>query len=132
MRLILVAFFVLAQAAPPPQKRGHIHANRRRARWRGATLGAGARFGRRRIRHDHRVLHTVGGHGLAEQRFGQVDLRFGKILRLGRAKTVVNLDVYNLFNVNTVLTVNYAYATWLRPTSVLLARFAKIGVQFDF
>jgi hypothetical protein len=66
------------------------------------------------------------------ERLNQVDMRFGKILRLGRTKTVVNLDVYNLFNVNTVLTVNYAYATWQRPTSILLARFAKIGVQFDF
>ena len=66
------------------------------------------------------------------ERLNQVDMRFGKIVRLGRTKTVVNLDVYNLFNVNTALTVNYAYATWLRPTSILLARFAKIGVQFDF
>jgi len=66
------------------------------------------------------------------ERLNQVDMRFGKILHLGRTKTVVNLDVYNLFNVNTVLSVNYAYATWLRPTSILLARFAKIGVQFDF
>jgi hypothetical protein len=66
------------------------------------------------------------------ERLNQVDMRFGKILRLGRLKTVVNFDVYNVFNVNTVLTVNYAYATWLRPTSILLARFAKIGVQFDF
>ena len=65
-------------------------------------------------------------------RLNQVDLRFGKIVHFGRTKTVVNLDVYNLFNVNTVLGVNYAYATWLRPTSILLARFAKIGVQFDF
>jgi hypothetical protein len=40
--------------------------------------------------------------------------------------------VYNVFNANTVLGVNYAYATWMRPTSILLARFAKIGVQFDF
>jgi hypothetical protein len=66
------------------------------------------------------------------ERLNQVDMRFGKILHLGRTKTVVNLDVYNLFNVNTVLTVNYAYATWQRPTSILLARFAKLGVQFDF
>ena len=65
-------------------------------------------------------------------RLNQVDMRFAKILHLGRTKTVVNLDVYNLFNVNTVLSVNYAYATWLRPTSILLARFAKVGVQFDF
>ena len=66
------------------------------------------------------------------ERLNQVDVRVGKILHVGRTKTVVNLDVYNLFNANTVLTVNYAYATWLRPTSILLARFAKIGVQFDF
>jgi Carboxypeptidase regulatory-like domain len=66
------------------------------------------------------------------ERLNQVDARVGKILHLGRTKTMVNLDIYNLFNVNTVLTVNYAYATWQRPTSILLARFAKIGVQFDF
>jgi len=66
------------------------------------------------------------------ERLNQVDMRFGKILHVGRTKTVVNLDLYNLFNANTVLTVNYAYATWQRPTSILLARFAKIGVQFDF
>ena len=66
------------------------------------------------------------------ERLNQVDLRVGKILRVGATRTTVNLDVYNLFNVNTVLTVNNAYATWQRPTSILLARFAKIGVQFDF
>ena len=66
------------------------------------------------------------------ERLNQVDIRFGKILRFGRTKTVLNLDVYNLFNMNTVLTVNNAFASWQRPTSILLARFAKIGVQFDF
>ena len=30
------------------------------------------------------------------------------------------------------LGVNYAYATWQRPTQIPLERFAKIGVQFDF
>jgi hypothetical protein len=66
------------------------------------------------------------------ERLNQFDVRVGKILRFGRTKTTLNLDVYNLFNVNTVLTVNNAFATWQRPTSILLARFAKIGVQFDF
>ncbi len=66
------------------------------------------------------------------ERLNQVDLRVGKILRFGRTKTSLNLDVYNLFNVNTVLTLNNAFATWQRPTSILLARFAKVGVQFDF
>jgi hypothetical protein len=66
------------------------------------------------------------------ERLNQVDVRVGKILRFGRTKTTVNLDVYNLFNVNTVLTLNNAYASWQRPTSILLARFAKISAQFDF
>jgi carboxypeptidase family protein len=66
------------------------------------------------------------------ERLNQVDLRVGKILRFGRTKTSLNLDLYNLFNVNTVLTVNNAFATWQRPTSILLARFAKVGMQIDF
>lgn len=66
------------------------------------------------------------------ERLNQVDLRVGKILRFGRTKTSLNLDVYNVFNVNTVLTVNNAFATWQRPTSILLARFAKVGMQIDF
>jgi len=66
------------------------------------------------------------------ERLNQVDMRVGKILRFGRTKTSLNLDIYNLFNANTVLTVNNAFATWQRPTSILLARFAKIGMQFDF
>jgi hypothetical protein len=66
------------------------------------------------------------------ERLNQVDVRLAKLLRFGRTRTTLNLDVYNLFNVNTVLTVNNAFASWQRPTSILLARFAKIGVQFDF
>jgi len=66
------------------------------------------------------------------ERLNQVDLRMGKILRFGRTKSSVNLDLYNLFNANTVLTVNNAFASWQRPTSILLARFAKIGMQIDF
>jgi hypothetical protein len=34
--------------------------------------------------------------------------------------------------VDAVTGVNSNYATWLRPQAVILGRFAKIGVQFDF
>jgi hypothetical protein len=34
--------------------------------------------------------------------------------------------------VNTVLTSSTAYATWQRPQSIMLARFAKLGLQLDF
>jgi hypothetical protein len=66
------------------------------------------------------------------ERLNQLDFRFGKIMRFGRARAMLSLDVYNALNVDTVLSVNNAYASWLRPTSAMLARFAKIGVQFDF
>jgi hypothetical protein len=42
------------------------------------------------------------------------------------------LDIYNALNVDAVTGVNSAYASWLRPQAVILGRFAKIGVQFDF
>ncbi|HKC57406.1 MAG TPA: carboxypeptidase regulatory-like domain-containing protein, partial [Vicinamibacterales bacterium] len=65
-------------------------------------------------------------------RLNQLDLRFGRAVSLGRARATVNLDLYNALNVDTVLTMSNAYATWQRPQSIILARFAKIGVQFDF
>jgi len=65
-------------------------------------------------------------------RLNQLDLRFGRAVSLGRARATVNLDLYNALNVDTVLTTSNAYATWQRPQSIILARFAKLGVQFDF
>ena len=54
-------------------------------------------------------------------------MRFAKILRFGGTRTTVGLDVYNLLNSNPVLTYNQAFSptttTWLRPNSVLPARF---------
>ena len=38
-----------------------------------------------------------------------MDLRFGKILRFGRTRTNVSLDLYNLFNSNTGTTFNQAF-----------------------
>ena len=65
-------------------------------------------------------------------RLNQLDLRIGRALHVGRTRTTLNLDVYNALNVDTVLTMSNAYATWQRPQSIILARFAKLGLQFDF
>jgi hypothetical protein len=71
---------------------------------------------------------TVYGH-----RLNSVDLRFGKILRFGKTKSQVNLDIYNLANSNTteVYQRNYG-ATYLNPLSIMSARFFKISGQIDF
>ena len=46
-------------------------------------------------------LNIVEPGTLYDDRLNQIDLRFGKNLRYGRTKTLVALDVFNLFNSNT-------------------------------
>jgi Carboxypeptidase regulatory-like domain len=69
-------------------------------------------------------------------RVNQIDMRFAKVLRFGRTRSTVGIDVYNIINSNSVLTYNQTFAptttTWLRPTSVLQPRFVKFSAQVDF
>jgi hypothetical protein len=68
-------------------------------------------------------------------RTNRLDLRVGKIVRLGTSRAQVSLDVYNVFNSSAVLTYNQTFipgGRWLTPTSVITARFARISGQFDF
>src|SRR5207244_13489633 len=65
-------------------------------------------------------------------RRNELDLRFGKILRAGKSRTVVSLDIYNALNTDALINVNQNFAAWLRPTEILNARLAKFSVQFGF
>ena len=72
-------------------------------------------------------------------RINQIDLRLAKNVRLGRVRTNIGVDVYNIANSAAVLTYNQAFSAsttpataWLRPNSVLQSRFAKISAQIDF
>ena len=78
------------------------------------------------------TVNLVAPGTMYGERLNQLDLRFGKVLRFGRTRTTVNLDLYNALNANTVLSQNNNFAAWQVPTSILTARFAKISVQFDF
>ena len=66
------------------------------------------------------------------ERLNQLDLRFGKLLTFDRLRTAVHLDLYNALNADTILAKSDAYAIWQRAQAILMARFAKISVQFDF
>ena len=59
-----------------------------------------------------------------------------KILRFGRSRTNVGVDLFNLFNTNAVSqylqTCAGNGATWLQPSGLVSARFAKLSVQIDF
>ena len=68
-------------------------------------------------------------------RVNEVDLRLGKIFKIGRTRTTVGIDIYNLLNSAAILSYNQAFiagGAWLAPTSEMSARFAKISLQFDF
>jgi hypothetical protein len=69
-------------------------------------------------------------------RISTMDLRVTKVLRFGRTRTNVGLDLYNLFNSNTGTAFNQAFgtdgSTWLRPTTVLTPRFIRFNVTMDF
>ena len=65
-------------------------------------------------------------------RRNELDLRFGKVLRFGRAKTVAAVDLFNALNANPVIAENLAYSVWRAPQSILNPRYARFSVQFDF
>jgi hypothetical protein len=63
----------------------------------------------------------------------QLDLRIGKILRFGRTRANINLDVVNALNSNDNLAYSPTFsATWPAPTSVLTARLFRFSAQIDF
>jgi len=75
---------------------------------------------------------TVPGQ-LYDNRINQVDLKVGKILRLGGTRTLVAMDLYNLFNSNPALTWDQNYGVnYLRPTGILMPRFLRFNVTVDF
>jgi hypothetical protein len=66
-------------------------------------------------------------------RINQLDFRVAKVLRYGRTRTQVGLDVYNMLNSSAIQTYNQTFgASWLTPTLVLPARFMKVSAQIDF
>jgi hypothetical protein len=67
-------------------------------------------------------------------RRNQLDLRLAKGFRLGSNRRLqVLADIYNIFNTDAYTSVNTTYGSqWLQPTSILQARFVKLGAQLKF
>ena len=77
-------------------------------------------------------IALVAPNTLYLDRRNELDLRFGKVFKAGRSRSIVSLDLYNTLNTDRPVTVNQSYASWLAPTEILNPRVAKISVQFDF
>jgi hypothetical protein len=78
------------------------------------------------------TVNLVAPGTMYGERMNQLDLRFAKIVRFGRTETSLNVDLYNALNGNAVLAQNDSFGAWQRPTSILLARFVKLGVLINF
>jgi len=76
---------------------------------------------------------TNGGSGPVHgERLHQVDFRISKLLQFGGTRSRLNVDIYNALNSSAVLLQNDTWGAWQTPTEILVARFFKFSVQFDF
>ena len=84
---------------------------------------------------DHRLY--------ADDRRMQIDMRFAKILRFGAKRIDFGADLYNVFNVNTPVAYDGTYdvapaaglgpgGEWLRPTTIVQPRFARVNLRVRF
>jgi hypothetical protein len=84
-----------------------------------------------------RVINVVPTQLQFEERASQTDVRLIKSVRLGGLRFQGIFDIYNAFNARPVLGVNTRYSgatggAWLTPTSTLVGRLVKFGMQVDF
>jgi hypothetical protein len=70
-----------------------------------------------------------------EERRNTIDMRIAKILRFGRTRTQVGVDIYNLANADTITSQDQVFrpgGTWLTPRTLVASRYARISAQVDF
>jgi hypothetical protein len=79
------------------------------------------------------TINLIAPQTVFGERINQVDLRIAKIVRFGRNRAQVGVDIYNVMNSNVAQGYLQTFgSTWLRPTSVMDARFARVSGQIDF
>jgi hypothetical protein len=102
--------------------------------------------------HSHPSITPTGttvvplGHNdrriYADERRTQVDMRFAKIIRFGRTRADVGVDLFNLLNANyaTGFNTTYQYLTdntprqngWGTPSSLVNPRFVRLNFTLNF
>jgi hypothetical protein len=78
----------------------------------------------------------------ADNRRTQIDMRFAKVLRFGRTRSDIGIDLFNLLNTNYATAYNGTYvfssdntprpAGWATPTGIYAPRFVRINYTIDF
>jgi hypothetical protein len=79
------------------------------------------------------TVNVITPNTVFGDRIDQLDLRLGKVLRFGRTRANLNIDIVNALNSNDNLGYSPTFsATWPTPTSVITARLFRLSAQFDF
>ena len=79
------------------------------------------------------TVNLLAPNTLFGDRINQIDMRIGKMLRFGRTRSTVALDVLNALNSDAILAYNPTFnATWPAPTTVMTARLVRASVQLDW
>jgi hypothetical protein len=81
------------------------------------------------------TVNLIEPNTLFADRRNNIDFRVAKILRYGGTRTQIGVDIYNLTNTDVVTGYNETFVpggTWLRPTAIQPARYARISAQIDF
>ena len=110
----------------PQVAANNIYANAGTAPPPGTTLGRPLTFAQT-------TVNVVAPGSMYGDRLNQFDLRFTKVVNVGVGRVDLNVDIYNAFNSDAILTQQNAYgATWTRPTTVIQPRFVKFAARWDF
>jgi len=84
------------------------------------------------------VMNLVQPNSVFLDYQNRLDLRAGKTFRFNRTRVQGFMDVFNVLNAGTVLTVNQTYGAnpatnaWLTPLTIMDGRFVRFGLQMNF
>jgi hypothetical protein len=80
-------------------------------------------------------INLIAPATLYGARRNNVDMRVAKIIRYGKTRTQIGVDIFNLMNADTITTYNFGFVpggSWLTPTSIVPARYARISLEVNF
>ena len=78
-------------------------------------------------------IEAISPGAAYENRQQQVDLRFTRLFRVGRANLRPSLDLSNILNAGSIYAANTGFGSqWLVPYEIQGGRLARINVQFEF
>ena len=83
------------------------------------------------------VVNLVQPNSVFLDTVNSVNMRFGKTFRFNQTKIQGFVDVFNLLNAGTVLSINQTYAAsgtngWFAPLTIMDGRYVRFGMQLNF